>query len=93
MRIGLRPADEAVQPAAPRDQIVAGTQVEMVGVAEENLGAERFEIAVRHALDGALRADRHERRRLDVAVRGRHHARARARAVACASPEKRNDTC
>ena len=46
----LRPADEAMQPAAPRDQIVAGTQVEVIGVAEQNLGAERLEIAVRHAL-------------------------------------------
>ena len=29
---------------------------------------------MRDALDRALRADRHERRRLDVAVRGRHDA-------------------
>ena len=74
----LRPADEAVQPAAPRDQIVAGPQVQMVGVAEQNLSAERFQIAMRDAFHGALRAHRHERRRLDIAVRRRHHAAPRA---------------
>ena len=50
----------------------------MVGVAQKNLGAGRFEIAMGHALDGALRADGHERRRLDRAVRRGHHAAARA---------------
>ena len=34
------PADEAVQPAAPRDQVVAGPQIQMIGVAEQDLGAE-----------------------------------------------------
>ena len=33
----LRPADEAVQPAAPRDQIVAGPQIQVIGVAEQDL--------------------------------------------------------
>ena len=67
-----------MQAATPRDQVVAGPQIEMIGVAQENLGAELLEIAVRDAFHGALRADRHERRRLDVAVRGRHHAAAGA---------------
>ena len=57
------PADERVQPAAARDEIVAGPQIQVIGVAEQDLGAERFEIAMRDALHGALRADRHERRR------------------------------
>ena len=35
-----------------------------------------LEVAVRQPLHRALRADRHERRRLDVAVRRRHHAAA-----------------
>ena len=71
----------AVQPAAPRDQIVAGAQVEVIGVAEDDLGADLFEIAMGDALDRALRADRHERRRLDDAVRRREHAAARAPSV------------
>ena len=73
-----RPADERVEAAAPRDEVVAGPQIEMIGVAQENVGAELLEIAVHDALDGALRADRHEGRRLNVAVRGRHHAAAGA---------------
>ena len=41
-----------------------------------------FEVAVRQRLDRALRADRHEHRRLDVAVRGRSTPRrARRRCV------------
>ena len=39
------PADEAVQPAAPRDQLVARPQVQVIGVAEDDLGAEILEVA------------------------------------------------
>src|SRR5207248_858532 len=72
------PADEAMQAAAAGDQIVAGAQVQMVCVAQQDLRAESLEIAMRDALDGPLRPDRHERRRLDVAVRGGYHAGPRA---------------
>src|SRR6185295_4230817 len=72
------PADEAMQAATARDQIVAGPEVQMVGVAEEDLGAQRLEIAMRDPLHRALRADRHERRRLDGTVRGRHYTATRA---------------
>ena len=41
------PADEAVQPAAPRDQIVAGPQIQVIGVAQQNLRAGALEVAVR----------------------------------------------
>ena len=58
---------------------------------EQDLGAERLEIAVRDALHRALRADRHERRRLDVAVRGRHDAAARA--AVGVGDAKAKDTC
>jgi hypothetical protein len=64
-----RPADKPVQAAAARDQVVAGTEKQVVGVAEDDLRAERLEIGVAHRLHRALRADRHERRRLDHAVR------------------------
>ena len=72
------PSDEPVQPSAARDQLVAGPQIEVVRIAEKDLGAERFEIAVRDRFDRALGANGHERRRLHVAVRRRHHAAARA---------------
>ena len=71
------PADEAVKPAPARDQLVAGPQEQVIGVAEDDLGAELFQVALAHRLDGALRADRHERRRLHHAVRGRELAAAR----------------
>src|SRR5438046_7754344 len=72
------PADEAMQTAPARDEIVARTQVQMVRVAQQDLRAAGFEITMRDAFDGALRPDRHERRRLDVAVRGGQYAGARA---------------
>jgi len=48
----------------------------VVGVAQENLGAKGFEIAMGDAFDRALRADGHERGRLDRTVRRGHHAAA-----------------
>ena len=39
----LRPADEAVKAAVAGNQIVARPQVEMIRVAEENLGAESLD--------------------------------------------------
>src|SRR5712675_2310900 len=64
---GPRPSDERVKAAAPSDQVVAWPQVEVIRVAQENVGAELFEILVEDALDGALRAHRHEGRRLNLA--------------------------
>src|SRR5262245_15502932 len=55
----------------------------MIGVAQDDPGADRFEIAMGDALDRALRADRHERRRLDDAVRRRHHAASRRAVGVC----------
>ena len=46
VRIGRVPADEAVQAAAPRDQLVAGPQEQVIGVAEDDLGAGLLEIPV-----------------------------------------------
>ena len=48
---GARPTDEAVQPAHAADGLVAGTQVEVIGVAENDLRAERFEHVLRDGLD------------------------------------------
>src|SRR2546428_11642289 len=80
---GLGPANERVKAAAARDQIVAGTQIEVIRVAEQNLDAEVLEVAMRDGLHRALRADGHERRRLDFAVRRRHHASSRAAVGVC----------
>ena len=72
------PSDESVETSAPGDQIVAGPQIEMIGVAEKQRRADRLQIAVRHSLHGALRADRHERGRLDLAMRRGEDAAPRA---------------
>src|SRR5580698_7106764 len=63
------PADEAVQPAHAADGFVTGTQIEMVGIAEDNLGVERFEHVLRYGFDGAGGAHRHEYRGFDCLVR------------------------
>src|SRR5262245_9515918 len=64
----MRPGDEPVEPASSSDQLVAGPQIQMIGVAEDDLRTRLFEITVAHRLDASLRADRHERRCLHDAV-------------------------
>ena len=60
---------EAVQAAVRAHDVVARPQHQMEGVAEHDLRAEAFELLGRHRLDRAVGAHRHERRRLDHAVR------------------------
>ena len=63
------PAHEAVQPAQRGDDLFAGPQREMVGVAQDHLrpgGAELFDL---QPLDAGLGADGHEGGQLHVAVR------------------------
>ncbi len=69
VRIGLLPADEAMQPAEFADDVEARPQEQMERVAEDDLGADPVELARRHRLDRAVGADRHERGRFDRAAR------------------------
>ena len=57
---GAGPADEAVQAAHAADGFVAGAEVEVVGVAEDDLGAEDFEDVLGDGFDGAGGAHGHE---------------------------------
>ena len=57
---GARPTDEFVQAAHAADGLVAGAQIKVIGVAENDLSAERFERFLRDGFDRSLRADRHE---------------------------------
>ena len=66
---GARPTDKSVQPAHAPDGLVAGAQVEVIGIAENDLRAQRFEHVLRYGLDRSRRAHRHEDRRLDRPVR------------------------
>ena len=65
------PLHEIVQAVVLLDHLGARTQPQVEGVAEDNLGAGGDDIARQHALDGAVGADRHERRGLHGAARER----------------------
>ena len=69
----LVPADESMKTAECADAGGAGPQVEMIGIRENDLRSQRIEVSMRHCLDCALRADRHEGRRVDVAMGRREH--------------------
>ena len=75
------PAREGVQPAERPHHQVARTEVEMEGVGEHHPSADRGDLLHREALDGAVRADGHECRRLDWAVRRLEDAGARGAVV------------
>ena len=72
------PPDEPMQPAGARDQVVAGSQIEVVGITKDDLSANALaqvlDVAMRDALDGALGADRHKGGRLHHSVRRAHLA-------------------
>jgi len=57
---GARPTHEFVKAAHAADCFVAGAEIEMVGVAEDDFRAEGFERVLRDGFDSALRADGHE---------------------------------
>ena len=74
-----RPGHELVQSAELADGLVPGPQIQMIGVAQDDLGVQVVQqIARQDAFDGRLRADGHEHRSLDVAMRGVQNAGARA---------------
>src|SRR5262245_27538509 len=83
------PADELMQPTSAGDQLVARPQIQVIGVAEDDLRAGLLEIAVERRLDASLRADRHERGCLHDAVRRAQLAQTRT-AVGC---EQREAEC
>jgi hypothetical protein len=63
-----RPADELVQAAHAANEFVTGTEIEMVGVAEDDFGAEGFERVLWDGFNSTLRADGHEDRSFDSLV-------------------------
>jgi hypothetical protein len=72
-RIGqdrVRPVHEFVQAAQPGHPLRAGPQHQVEGIAEHDLAAGLDQRLRRHRLDRPRRADRHEGRCLDRAVRG-----------------------
>jgi hypothetical protein len=76
-----RPGHELMKPAELADQSVAGAQVEMIGVGEDDFRAELFERFLRQGFDGSLRAHGHEEGSLDRAMRRGQAAAPRAGGV------------
>ena len=65
------PVHELVEAAHLAHDLIAGTQVQMIGVGQFDLAAHRFQIQSRHAaFDGSLRPHVHEYRRLHRAAMG-----------------------
>jgi hypothetical protein len=73
-----RPAHEFMKPAHAADGLVAGAEIEMVGVAQDDFRAEGFERVLRDGFDSALRADGHEYGGFDGLVRQKETAAATA---------------
>ena len=71
------PIHEFVQAAGGADDVESGPEVEMVSVAEDDLRAHLQQFARVEGLDAGLRADGHEHRRFDDAVRGGQFPEAR----------------
>jgi len=75
---GSPPLHELVQTAHVAHELVAGTQVEMIGVAQDKRGIDILEMFGREGFNRRLRANRREDWRGEVAVRGSEDARAGA---------------
>jgi len=73
------PVHKAMQPARFFYNLLTRTQVQMIGVCENNLCVHFFESFGKHGLDGGFRADRHINGGFDVAVRRMQNARPRMR--------------
>ena len=71
---GLVPLHEVVKTVVGPNHLEPGTQPQVEGVAEDDLGADLLEFIGRHRLHGTVGADRHEDRRLNDAVIERQFA-------------------
>ena len=70
------PVHKLVQTAEAANEFVAGTDIEVVGVTEDDLRPDLDQILRCHRLDRTQGAHRHEDRRLHGAVQGRDFAAA-----------------
>ncbi|MND81057.1 hypothetical protein D3C80_728430 [compost metagenome] len=72
------PADQLVQATEARDAFSTGTQHQVIGIAEDDIGAGVLDLVEIHRLDRANGADRHEGGSTDRAARHGDFAKARA---------------
>jgi hypothetical protein len=66
---GIWPAHEPMQTTQPGNHIVAGPQIEMIGIGKYQCGAHLLDLDWRERLDRCLRANRREDWREKVAMR------------------------
>ena len=74
---GFVPGHEAVQAAHFADQLVAGPEMEVIGVGEDHLGAHRGQIFRIERFDRSQCAHRHERWSFNLSMRRREKPGAR----------------
>ena len=70
----LMPVHEAVQAAGLLDQLFSGPQMQVIGIGQQNLGADLLHLPAGHGLDAGGGAHRHIDRGLNIPVRGVQHA-------------------
>ena len=87
------PLHELVQATHVTYEFIAGTQVEMIGVAQKKRGVDVLEMFGCEGLDGRLRAHGREDRREEVAVRGGENACAGAVVFGCDGEFKHDGAC
>ena len=66
---GSVPSREAVQTSKLANELIAGTQVEVIRVPQDDLSARILHVLEEHSLHGSLRPHRHEGGCLDDAMR------------------------
>ena len=72
VRIGPSQPENACKPPCSETMSSPGSEVQVVGVGEDHVGAHGPHLVGMQALDGRLGADGHERRGRDLAVRRPH---------------------
>ena len=70
-----------MQAAKLADQLVAGAQIKVIGIREDDFRAEFFEGFIAQAFYGGLRSNRQEERSLDGAMGRGHVAAARTERI------------
>src|SRR5262249_30337333 len=66
---GGRPVHEGMQSTKAADELVARTEIEVIGVAQNDGSPTGHQVAGTQGLDRGLRANRHKRWRIEAAVR------------------------
>ena len=74
---GMGPIHEGMQPARFLHNVLAGAEMEMIGVGQNDFRAQLLHFPRSHGLHGRLGANGHVNGRGDIAVRGMHHAQPR----------------